>query len=178
MIDDTIAYPSHYTQPSGATGGDSRSILSIRGQRVMLDADMAALYGASTRVLNQAVKRNRERFPEDFMFRRPQHANRRSGQRSGCAGLRPASPAGAIWQASGTTWGSALPTSSGRSMRLPGRMRTWKRKPGLITPRRERCTRWITSALSGESSPISPPGTMRGYRTGRPTRQGAPLLDT
>ena len=46
-----------------------RSILSIRGQRVMLDADLAALYGVSTRVLNQAVKRNPERFPEDFMFR-------------------------------------------------------------------------------------------------------------
>ena len=35
----------------------------------MLDADLAALYGVSTRVLNQAVKRNPERFPEDFMFR-------------------------------------------------------------------------------------------------------------
>jgi len=46
-----------------------RRILSIRGQRVMLDADLAALYGVSTRVLNQAVKRNPERFPEDFMFR-------------------------------------------------------------------------------------------------------------
>lgn len=44
-------------------------ILSIRGQRVMLDADLAVLYGVSTRVLNQAVKRNRDRFPEDFMFR-------------------------------------------------------------------------------------------------------------
>jgi hypothetical protein len=46
-----------------------RRILSIRGQRVLLDADLAALYGVSTRVLNQAVKRNRDRFPEDFMFR-------------------------------------------------------------------------------------------------------------
>jgi len=46
-----------------------RCILSIRGQRVMLDADLAALYGVSTRVLNQAAKRNRARFPEDFMFR-------------------------------------------------------------------------------------------------------------
>ena len=46
-----------------------RCILSIRGKRVMLDADLALLYGVSTRVLNQAVKRNRERFPEDFMFR-------------------------------------------------------------------------------------------------------------
>ncbi|MDD5560060.1 ORF6N domain-containing protein [Candidatus Methylomirabilis sp.] len=46
-----------------------QSILFIRSQRVMLDADLAVLYGVSTRVLNQAVKRNRERFPEDFMFR-------------------------------------------------------------------------------------------------------------
>jgi hypothetical protein len=45
-----------------------RNILSIRGQCVMLDADLAVIYGVSTRVLNQAVKWNRERFPEDFMF--------------------------------------------------------------------------------------------------------------
>jgi hypothetical protein len=44
-------------------------ILFLRDQRVMLDADLAAIYGVSTRVLNQAVKRNRDRFPEDFMFR-------------------------------------------------------------------------------------------------------------
>ena len=46
-----------------------RQILLIRGQRVMLDADLARLYGVPTKVLNQAVKRNRERFPGDFMFR-------------------------------------------------------------------------------------------------------------
>lgn len=43
-------------------------IFFIRGQKVMLDADLAELYGVETRVLNQAVKRNLERFPEDFMF--------------------------------------------------------------------------------------------------------------
>jgi hypothetical protein len=46
-----------------------RSIFLIRGQRVMLDRDLASLYGVSTKVLNQAVKRNKGRFPEDFMFR-------------------------------------------------------------------------------------------------------------
>jgi hypothetical protein len=46
----------------------SRRILSIRGQRVMLDADLAELYGVPTKVFNQAVKRNAERFPGDFMF--------------------------------------------------------------------------------------------------------------
>jgi hypothetical protein len=43
-------------------------ILSIRGQRVVLDADLAELYGVTTFRLNEAVKRNRTRFPEDFMF--------------------------------------------------------------------------------------------------------------
>jgi ORF6N domain-containing protein len=43
-------------------------ILFVRGVRVMLDADLAALYGVETRVLVQAVKRNLARFPEDFMF--------------------------------------------------------------------------------------------------------------
>jgi phage regulator Rha-like protein len=45
-----------------------RSIHLIRGQKVMLDRDLAELYGVETRVLNQAVGRNVERFPEDFMF--------------------------------------------------------------------------------------------------------------
>ncbi|MBI5949899.1 MAG: ORF6N domain-containing protein [Chloroflexi bacterium] len=44
------------------------SIAVVRGLRVMLDADLAGLYGVSTRALIQAVKRNPERFPEDFMF--------------------------------------------------------------------------------------------------------------
>ena len=44
-----------------------RRILLIRGQKVMLDADLAQLYGVQTRVLVQAVNRNRNRFPDDFM---------------------------------------------------------------------------------------------------------------
>ncbi len=46
-----------------------RSILLIRGQKVMLDRDLAQLYGVETRTLNQALRRNIDRFPEDFMFR-------------------------------------------------------------------------------------------------------------
>jgi len=45
-----------------------KAILLIRGQKVMLDADLAELYDVETKVLVQAVKRNLERFPEDFMF--------------------------------------------------------------------------------------------------------------
>lgn len=44
-------------------------IYDIRGVKVMLDYDLAAIYGVETRTLNQAVKRNMERFPQDFMFR-------------------------------------------------------------------------------------------------------------
>src|SRR3990172_4319417 len=43
-------------------------IHEIRGQKVVLDSDLAALYGVSTKALNQAVKRNIDRFPRDFMF--------------------------------------------------------------------------------------------------------------
>jgi hypothetical protein len=43
-------------------------IYLIRGQKVLLDRDLAALYGVETRVLNQAVRRNKDRFPSDFLF--------------------------------------------------------------------------------------------------------------
>lgn len=46
-----------------------RRIYMVRGEKVMLDYDLAALYGVRTKALNQAVRRNRERFPPDFMFR-------------------------------------------------------------------------------------------------------------
>jgi len=45
-----------------------RAILLIRGHKVMLDAELAVLYGVSVGRLNEAVKRNRDRFPDDFMF--------------------------------------------------------------------------------------------------------------
>jgi hypothetical protein len=46
-----------------------RAIKLVRGQRVLLDSDLAKLYGVTTMALNQAVKRNAERFPPDFAFR-------------------------------------------------------------------------------------------------------------
>jgi hypothetical protein len=46
----------------------ARTILMLRGQKVLLDSDLAALYGVTTKALNQAVKRNADRFPSDFMF--------------------------------------------------------------------------------------------------------------
>lgn len=45
-----------------------KKIILVRGLKVMLDSDLAVLYGVETKALNRAVKRNRERFPDDFMF--------------------------------------------------------------------------------------------------------------
>src|SRR5688572_30581119 len=58
----------------------SRSILVLRRQRVLLDRDLAEIYGVSTGRLNEAVKRNAARFPEDFMFQltEPEAQNLRS----------------------------------------------------------------------------------------------------
>ena len=53
-------------------------IYEIRGQKVMLDRDLAALYGVETKALNQAVKRNIERFPSDFMFQLTKEESLRS----------------------------------------------------------------------------------------------------
>ena len=47
----------------------ARLVHAVRGERVLFDADLAGLYGVATKALNQAVKRNRDRFPVDFMFR-------------------------------------------------------------------------------------------------------------
>lgn len=60
MTNNPLAIPSERIE---------RSILLIRNQRVMLDADLATLYGVTTKRLNEQVKRNIDRFPDDFMFR-------------------------------------------------------------------------------------------------------------
>lgn len=57
-----------------------RRIFLLRGQKVMLDRDLAVLYGVRTMVLNQAVKRNIERFPPDFIFRLTREEIRRISQ--------------------------------------------------------------------------------------------------
>lgn len=55
-------------RPSDASPRIAQQILIVRGQRVLLDEQLAALYGVSTAALNQAVRRNRARFPDDFML--------------------------------------------------------------------------------------------------------------
>ena len=59
----------------------------IRGKQVMLDRDLARLYGVETRVLNQAVQRNIERFPEDFMFQLSLKEMRETSENKGVADL-------------------------------------------------------------------------------------------
>jgi hypothetical protein len=56
------------TTPEADPEGIAQRILIVRGQRVLLDSDLAELYGVSTARLNQQVRRNRSRFPLDFMF--------------------------------------------------------------------------------------------------------------
>ena len=56
-------------RPPSAHRSIEERILFLRGQKVLLDTDLAELYGVGTKVLNQAVKRNPDRFPDDFMFR-------------------------------------------------------------------------------------------------------------
>ncbi len=51
-----------------ATEKIKQAILLVRGQKIMLDHDLAGLYGVSTKALKQAVRRNIDRFPSDFMF--------------------------------------------------------------------------------------------------------------
>jgi hypothetical protein len=55
--------------PARAARNLESRILLVRGQKVMIDADLAELYGVPTKALNQAVKRNLSRFPDDFLFR-------------------------------------------------------------------------------------------------------------
>jgi hypothetical protein len=56
--------PTRANDPAGI----AQRILVLRGQRVLLDADLAALYGVTSKRLNEQVKRNRARFPDDFVF--------------------------------------------------------------------------------------------------------------
>jgi len=74
-------------------------LLLIRGRKIILDRDLAKLYGVATKVLKQAVKRNIERFPEDFIFQlnknefadwRSQFVTSNSGDKMGIYENRPA----------------------------------------------------------------------------------------
>jgi len=101
MVESKIAMPKK-SKALSATGKDrlfvpvesiERRIYSIRGQRVTLDRDLAELYGVTTGNLNLAVRRNRVRFPNDFLFQLTREetaslplqiarANRRGGRRT------------------------------------------------------------------------------------------------
>ena len=59
---------TYITKASDVTRKIDRAILIIRGQKVMIDSDLAEIFGVKTYRLNEQVKRNRDRFPDDFMF--------------------------------------------------------------------------------------------------------------
>ena len=54
-------------------------IIELRGHKVILDADLALIYGVPTKRLNEQIKRNASRFPSDFLFRRPWRRRRNAG---------------------------------------------------------------------------------------------------
>jgi hypothetical protein len=64
------------------------SILLVRGQKVLLDRDLAVLYGTTTRLVNQAVRRNLDRFPEDFLFELTREEIRSISQFETSSGLK------------------------------------------------------------------------------------------
>lgn len=65
-----------------------RLIYEVRGERVMLDSDLASIYGVETKALNRAVKRNRDRFPKDFMFQLSENEWENLRYQIGTASLR------------------------------------------------------------------------------------------
>jgi ORF6N domain len=75
----------------------SRVILTVRGENVMLDADLARLYGVPTKALNRAVKRNQERFPEDFMFQLTKEEAEDLRRQTGTSSLRSQTGASSHW---------------------------------------------------------------------------------
>ena len=65
-----------------------RLIYEVRGERVMLDSDLASIYGVETKALNRAVKRNRDRFPRDFVFQLSENEWKNLRYQIGTASLR------------------------------------------------------------------------------------------
>ena len=72
-------------------------ILTVRGQNVMLDVDLARLYGVPTKALNRAVKRNEERFPQDFMFQLTKEEAEDLRRQNGTSSARPQSGTSGRW---------------------------------------------------------------------------------
>ncbi len=89
--------------------GVSDQILTLRGQRVILDADLARLYGTTTKAFNQAIKRNAARFGPDFAFQL---------NKAEFMGL---SPSAATKQAGASMWSQSVTTSKPQRRRLSNR---------------------------------------------------------
>ena len=106
----------------------TNSILLLRGQKILLDRELAALYEVATRVLVQAVQRNVERFPEDFMFRLTKEENEQlSGLRSQIVISKPGRGGARYLPYAFTEQGVAMLSSVLRSDR-----ERWKSLSGMI----------------------------------------------
>lgn len=106
-------------------------IFVLRGPRVMLDRDLAELDGVETRALNQAVKRNRDRFPEDFMFRlTAEKAKAALCLRSQIVILNRGQHIKHLPYAPSSICGTCLPPMSSS----PGRSKRWRKKSASTIP--------------------------------------------
>lgn len=109
-----------------------RMILLVRGQRVLLDRDLAALYGVETRVLNQAVRRNLGRFPGDFMFKLTREEIRNISQIVISSGLKHAPNVFAFTEQGVAMLSSVLHSPRAIQVNI-GIMRTFVRLRPLLT---------------------------------------------
>jgi len=131
----------------------ARAIVLVRGQRVLLDRDLAVLYGVETRVLNQAVRRNIVRFPPDFLFMLTREEIRDISQIVTCSSIKHARSVSAF-----TEQGVAMLSSV---LKVNGRLRSISPSCGRSCGCARRCRYGRTSSPSSPIWSVRSQGMMR-----------------
>ena len=171
---DLMAYPQEDV---------ARQIFELRGQRVMLDSDLARLYGVPTRTLNQAVSRNLRRFPPDFMFRvtAPEEASLKSQtviSNSGRGGRRRSMPrafteqgvamlSGVLRSARAIAVNVEIMRAFARLRRLHGEHADLTKRIDELDAKVDESLRTIFDAIRVMQTPTRPTQKPLGFRPGR-----------
>jgi len=171
---DLMAYPQEDV---------ARQIFELRGQRVMLDSDLARLYGVPTRTLNQAVSRNLRRFPPDFMFRvtAPEEASLKSQtviSNSGRGGRRRSMPrafteqgvamlSGVLRSARAIAVNVEIMRAFARLRRLHGEHADLTKRIDELDTKVDESLRTIFDAIRAMQTPTRPTQKPLGFRPGR-----------
>jgi len=161
----------------------ARQIFELRGQRVMLDSDLARLYGVPTRTLNQAVSRNLRRFPPDFMFRvtAPEEASLKSQtviSNSGRGGRRRSMPrafteqgvamlSGVLRSARAIAVNVEIMRAFARLRRLHGEHADLTKRIDELDTKVDESLRTIFDAIRAMQTPTRPTQKPLGFRPGR-----------